>query len=43
MKHTKVVSKAPSVAQTALELKTEFLIDMIDLGLTFVFQKDTRL
>ena len=43
MKHTRPVSKAPVVAQTTLEVKIDFLLNMIDFGLTFLFQKETRI
>ena len=39
MKHMKPISEAPAKAQSALELKAQFLVDMVNLGIQFSFNK----
>lgn len=39
MKHIKPISEMPVKAQSALQLKAQFLIDMINMGIQFSFNK----
>lgn len=37
--HIRMVSKTPVKAQSSLELKVDFFLNMMDFGLTWIFRK----
>ena len=43
MKHLSLVTRKPETAQTALEEKVDFKVDLVDRGITYVFQKESTL
>lgn len=43
MKHLSLVTRKPETAQTALEEKVDFKVDLVDRGITYVFQKESGL
>jgi len=43
MKHLSVVTRKPETAQTALEEKVTFKVELVDRGVTYVFQKESTL
>lgn len=44
MKHLSLVARGPKVAQsTPLQIKVDFMVSLVDRGVTYVFQKDSAL
>jgi len=43
MKHLSLVTRKPETAQTALEEKVDFKVDLVDRGVSYVLQKESVL